>query len=190
MRRDADRILDEYLAASARAGDRLALERLALRWEKRLVRHAARLTGDVEMAREAAQEGWADIVRGLPRLMDAAQFPSWAFKIVTRRCADEIRRKQRTRRFEEAAAGEPSPAERAAVEMEAGADRAPLQRALANLPPEQLAAIALFHLEELSVAEIAVALAVPAGTVKTRLMHARQKLRAVLENPEGGKSND
>jgi RNA polymerase sigma-70 factor (ECF subfamily) len=187
MRRDAERVLDEYLAASARAGDRLALERLALRWEKKLVRHAARLTGDVELAREAAQEGWADIVKGLPRLMDAATFPAWAFRIVTRRCADSIRANRRRRRTEAAFAAEPTPEFEDAAGVEANADAAPLRRALVELPAEQRAAIALFHLEDLSVAEISAALAVPAGTVKTRLMHARRKLKAALE---GGKSDD
>jgi RNA polymerase sigma-70 factor (ECF subfamily) len=52
------------------------------------------------------------------------------------------------------------------------------------LPPGQQAAIALYHLEEMSVAQVAVALDVPAGTVKTRLMHARLKLRAALEGDE------
>ena len=56
-----------------------------------------------------------------------------------------------------------------------------LRKAIRTLPPEQQAAITLFYLEEMSVAEVAVALDVPAGTVKTRLMHARRKLRAVLE---------
>jgi RNA polymerase sigma factor (sigma-70 family) len=49
------------------------------------------------------------------------------------------------------------------------------------LPPEQRSALALFHLEEMSVAEVAVALDVPLGTVKTRLLHARRKLREALE---------
>jgi RNA polymerase sigma-70 factor (ECF subfamily) len=186
MRRDAERVLDEYLAASARAGDRAALERLALRWEKKLVRHAARLTGDIELAREAAQDGWTDIVKGLPRLIDAATFPSWAFRIVTRRCADAIRRNLRRRRTEAAFAAEPVRTFDDGSGVEASADAAPLRRALASLPAEQRAAIALFHLEDLSVAEIAAALAVPAGTVKTRLMHARKKLRAALEKPERG----
>jgi RNA polymerase sigma-70 factor (ECF subfamily) len=48
------------------------------------------------------------------------------------------------------------------------------------LPAEQRAAIALFYLEDLSVAEIAAALGVPAGTVKTRLMAARDRLRSAL----------
>ena len=46
--------------------------------------------------------------------------------------------------------------------------------------------MALFYNEELSVAEIAVAMNVPAGTVKTRLMHARAKLRAALKGEHHG----
>lgn len=185
MRRDAERVLDEFLAASARAGDRLALERLALRWEKKLVRHAYRLTGDIETARDAAQDGWADIVRGLPRLLDAAMFPSWAFRIVTRRAADAIRGNRRRRRTQTMLACEPASADNSASAIEANADAAPLRRALGGLPPDQRAAIALFYLEDLSVAEIAAALRVPPGTVKTRLMHARRKLRDALDAATG-----
>ena len=63
----------------------------------------------------------------------------------------------------------------------ASRDIAVLQSAIRMLPAEQQAAIALFYLEEMSVAEVAVALDVPAGTVKTRLMHARRKLRGAFE---------
>lgn len=186
MRRDAARVLDEYLAASARAGDRAALTRLAARWSPKLVRHAFRLTGDIEMAREASQDGWADIVSGLPRLTDAALFPAWAFRIVSRRCADAIRRAQSRRKIAAGLALEPQSQNTAHEAIEASADAAPLRRAMAALPPEQRAAIALFYLEDLSVAEIAAALSTPVGTVKTRLMHARRKLREALE---GGKED-
>ncbi len=181
MRRNAARVLDEYLAAAARAGDRRAMERLATRWSPKLFRHAYKLTGDIEMARDAAQDGWADIISGLPRLSDAALFPSWAFRIVTRRCADAIRRAQRRRRTIAAFALEPTPEGASENAVESHTDGAPLRRALASLPADQRAAIALFYGEDLSVAEIAAALAVPAGTVKTRLMHARRKLREALE---------
>jgi len=56
-----------------------------------------------------------------------------------------------------------------------------VRAALAALPRAQRATVALVYLEDLSVAEVATALNVPAGTVKTRLMHARRKLRAALE---------
>lgn len=187
MRRNAARIFDEYLAASARAGDRAAFERLAARWQPKILAHAVRLTGDTEMARDAAQDGWSDIVRGLPRLGDAALFPAWAYRIVSRRAADAIRRKARRRRLNAAYAAEPAQAHETTAQMEAGADGPALMRALAALPAEQRAAVALFYGEAFSVAETAAALQVPAGTVKTRLMHARRKLREALE---GGKSDD
>ena len=55
MTRGAARVLDEYLAASARAGDRVAFARLAVRWQPKLLAHAYRLMGDMEFARDVAQ---------------------------------------------------------------------------------------------------------------------------------------
>ena len=70
------------------------------------------------------------------------------------------------------------------VEADPDLDRQRLRIAIAGLPPDQRSAIALFYLEEMSVAEVAVALDTPAGTIKTRLMHARRKLRAALEGED------
>lgn len=180
MERRQERILDEYLAAAARTGDRRALGALAGRWEKRLVRHAFRLSGDIEDARDIAQEAWVDIARGVRRLDDCAAFPAFAFQIVTRRAADFVRRAKRARRGVAAFAAEPRPAFDGAERIEAGAASPGLVAAMAALPAEQRAAIALFYQEDMSVAEIAAALGVPAGTVKTRLMAARDKLRLAL----------
>lgn len=180
MVRTKEQLLDEYLVASARTGDRKALELLARRWQGKLVAHAWRLTGDADLAREAAQEGWIEILRGLGRLRDERAFPAWAYQIVSRRCARQIGGVRRGRALAVAAAAEPVEVSAAPEQGDAPA-RARLQAALADLPAEQRAAIGLFYLEDLSVAETAVALNVPAGTVKTRLMHARRKLRAVLE---------
>ncbi len=179
MARNEERVLDEYLAASARAGDRTALGALARRWEKRLFRHAWRLAGDIDLARDIAQDAWLDIAKGIARLGDSAAFPAWAFRIVTRRAADAIRKSKRRRAGIAAYAAEPK-AMSATDEVEAQASSASLATALAALPAEQRAAVALFYLEDLSVAEIAAALGVPAGTVKSRLMLARDKLRHAL----------
>lgn len=181
MRRDAARIFDEYLAAAARVGDRTAFSRLVARWQPKLLRHAYRLVGDNELARDIVQDAWADIVRGLPSLKDAGVFPAWAYRIITRRAADAIRRAQKQRRTNDVVAAAPAPENDTANDLDRTLDAAPLAAAIAALPPSQRSAIALHYQEELSVAEIAAALEVPAGTVKTRLMHARRKLRAVLE---------
>ncbi|MCS6626497.1 RNA polymerase sigma factor [Roseibacterium beibuensis] len=178
--RTKQQLLDEYLVASARIGDRKAFDLLARRWQGKLVAHAWRLTGDVDQAREAAQEGWIEIVRGLGRLRDERAFPAWAYQIVSRRCARRIGGRRHDRALAAAVAAEPVEAFVAPQEVDAPA-MARLRAALAGLPPDQRAAVGLFYLEDLDVAEVAVALNVPAGTVKTRLMHARRKLRAVLE---------
>lgn len=169
---------DAFLAARAQTGDRRALAALFGRWNKRLIAHAWRLTGDADTAREAAQDGWLEIVRGIGALQDARAFPAWAYRIVTRRCARNIRAAQARRAIAAEAAASIAAEDQ---DGDAAPDAAKLRAAVAALPPDQRAAVALFYFEELSVAEVAVALDVPAGTVKTRLMHARRKLREALE---------
>ena len=181
MRRDKARIFDEYLAAAARVGDRQAFNRLVKRWQPKLLRHAYRLAGDHDRARDIVQDAWADIVKGLPSLKDAGLFPAWAYRIVTRRAADSIRRLQKQRRTNDIAAAAPAPENDTEEALDRGLATAPLAAAIAALPLGQRTTIALHYQEDLSVAEIAAALEVPAGTVKTRLMHARRKLRAALE---------
>jgi RNA polymerase sigma-70 factor (ECF subfamily) len=182
MSLETDRRVDAYLVASARLGSRKAFAALALRWHKKLLVHAWRLLSDEEAAKDCVQEGWAEILRSLPRLRDDDAFPAWAYRIVSRRCARHIGRAQRRRRLESELALD-SPHEAAPDGGEA-LDHERVRTALGALPPDQQAAVALYYLEELSVAEVAVALDVPAGTVKTRLMHARRKLRSAFGGEE------
>jgi len=177
---NVSRALDEYLLAAIRTGDRAAFDALARRWQRKLLAHAYRLLGDAEAARDAVQDGWIEIARGVSRLRDDRAFPAWAFRIVSRRCARAIAAGIRGRHL--ATVSTEPQAEGASPESARDHDR--LRAAIRALPEEQRAAIALFHFEELSVAEVAVALDVPAGTVKTRLMHARRKLRAALGGDE------
>jgi RNA polymerase sigma factor (sigma-70 family) len=178
MGRNALRVLDEYLVAAARTGDRKAFAALAGRWHGKLVAHAWRLTGDPEIARDAAQGAWIEIVRGLSRLQDESAFPAWAYRIVSRRCAKQVGEAVRRRDLAADLAAQPEPE---ANDLGDPMATRRLRAAMALLPPEQRSALALFHLEEMSVAEVAVALDVPLGTVKTRLLHARRKLREALE---------
>jgi RNA polymerase sigma-70 factor (ECF subfamily) len=143
--------------------------------------------GEAEAARDVVQDAWADIVRGLVRLDDAALFPAWAYRIVSRRAADAIRERSRRRKVGTEYAAQASRSDEMAARIEAAASSASLARAIADLPPDQRATVALFYLDELSVAEIAAATGVPAGTVKTRLMHARAKLRAALKGEDDGR---
>jgi RNA polymerase sigma-70 factor (ECF subfamily) len=170
-----EKALDGFLVASARVGDRRAFELLAERWDPKLRAHAWRLLGDREQASEAVQDSWAEIIRGLKRLRDDAAFPAWAYRIVSRRCAKLIAKGKQRREIADCLAAESTAGEAELPDFER------LRAAVRGLPPEQRAAVALFYFEDLSIAETAIALDVPAGTVKTRLMHARRKLRTALE---------
>lgn len=170
--------LDEYLIASARLGDNKALSALVARWNGKLLAHAWRLLGDSDAARDAVQDAWAEIVRNIGSLKDTRAFPAWAYRIVSRRCARLIDATVKRRQFDRAALDQPAVPEDAGPKQ---ADIDTLRAAIRTLPGDQRAALALFYFEDMSVAEVAVALDVPAGTVKTRLMHARKKLRVLLD---------
>jgi len=173
-----DRIVEEYLVISAQTGNRDALARLVKLRGPRLLAHATRLMGNREEARDVLQDAWIDIMRGLPKLADPRAFPAWATRILTRRCAKTIHRNVRTRELKREFS---ATAERMSyLENEKFADADAVRKALAHLPVSQKAAIALFYLEEMSVAEVSIALDIPIGTVKTRLMHAREKLKTTL----------
>ena len=122
---------------------------------------------------------------GAPTMaMDA--FSAWAFRIITRRCAAHIAGFRRSRAVLHVV-GDDSVPERAAMPGMEAADTS-LREALARLPAAHRAAIGLFYLEEMSVAEVAVALDTPVGTVKSRLLNARKKLRAALEGEDHGQA--
>ena len=181
MRDDRTRLraLESYLVAQAKAGDRAAADRLIRLRGPRLYAHAARLLGDAEAAQDMVQEAWVEILRGLPALREAAAFPAWATRIVTRRVAREIGGRQRRREIAREVTTLAEPA--TASDGPAQADAAAVRAAIAGLPPAQRATVALFYLDGMTVAEVALATDVPAGTVKTRLMHAREKLRAAMK---------
>lgn len=179
------RLLDEYLVVAARAGDQRAFADLVRRWHRRFSAHAWRLLGDDEAASDVVQSGWLEIARGLSRLQDERAFPAWAYRIISRRCAQHIAGLRGRRELARAVLAEPA-ADAVQPDLEMRGEVQRLHAAIRSLPAPQRAAVALFHFEDLSIPEIAVALDVPAGTIKTRLMHARRRLRAVLEGENHG----
>ena len=144
----------------------------------RLFAHARRLSDDSETARDLVQEAWVAITRSLPALRDDRAFLPWARAIVTHTAAREVARRVRARE---------TAAELTRAAEEPGADPPDLRAAIAELPAGQRAVLALFYLEGLSVAEVATALAIPPGTVKTRLMHARTRLRVLMTGDDHGR---
>ena len=176
--RTREQVIDEMLVLAAQGRHVEAFEHLAKRWHPRLLRHAYRLTGDSEGARDAVQEAWVAIARGLHRLEDPARFGGWALRITQRRCVDWIARRRRTR-SRTAHLEAASTAEVARTVEDDAVTRA--RDALRHLDPQRRALMSMFYVEGLSVVEIAHVLEIPIGTVKSRLYAARERLRAILE---------
>ena len=182
MRNQRERSFEEYLVAAARRGDRMEAERLVALRGPKLLSHATRLLGNREEARDIVQEAWVEIFRSLGKLRDERAFPAWAHRIVTRRVAkfiDGARRRRQLAGEVAQTARQPNTAQNEAERL--SPDAQAVRRAIQDLPPEQRATISLFYLEDMSVAEVAVALDAPPGTIKTRLMHARAKLAKALK---------
>lgn len=177
-------IHDELLLLRCRRGDAGAFAQLVDRWNARLFRHARRLTGEQESAWDVVQETWLAIIKGLSGLDDVRAFATWAFRIVHHKCADRSRKEKRRRRLGKELADRPRDCTGARATAQARTGL--LEEGIDALPPEQRSAVSLYYLEGLSVGEIAKIESVPEGTVKSRLYHARQSLRAYLEEREDG----
>ncbi len=170
---------DELIVVRCQLGERAAFDLLIRRWSPLLYGHARRLAGDDELARDLAQDIWLRVLRGIASLRDAAQFRAWLFGIAHRAFADRLRVRY---------------AEPAAVTLEHEAIAAApfddemlvevLLRHLGRLPPPERELLTLFHLQELSLEEVAAVLDIPVGTVKSRLFRARAALRALMRPEE------
>jgi RNA polymerase sigma-70 factor, ECF subfamily len=177
-----DRLNDELLVLRCQEGDAEAFEALVGRWQRRLWRHAWRLTGNESAAWDVLQEAWIGISRGINRLADAAAFPAWAYQIVSNKCRDwgrcEQRRREATEMYSEWM--QSTDQEVAAIQQQHNS----LKEALEQLSGPDRAVLSLRYEEQFDTAEIACILGVPEGTVKSRLFYARQRLRKYLEDDD------
>ncbi len=178
MKRNPSHLVDELLVLRCQDGDVKALDLLVDHCQKLFWSHALHLTQDKDAAWEVTQEAWLAIIRSIARLEDPALFRPWAYKIITFKAADWIKRRRTDRDAIKASLDADPPAQPAADNIDA-AD------ILLNLPEKHRSILTLRYLEEMDVDEIKSALNIPAGTVKSRLFHARNALRNRLNKGEG-----
>jgi RNA polymerase sigma-70 factor, ECF subfamily len=153
-----------------------------------------KLCGNGPDAEDATQEALIAVVRGLPRFDGRSAFSTWVHRVTTNACLDELRRKGRrpqvARRLDAAPdTGEGGPRGHDPADPEPGVDdrlpdRMAIDDALAALPEEFRVAVVLRDHLGLDYTEIAEALDVPPGTVRSRIARGRARLAALL-TPEG-----
>ena len=175
----------DELARRAGGGAEDAFAELVRLHEKKVYHLALRICGNQEDAADAAQEAFLSAWRGLPNFRGEAGFSTWLYRLTSNAAIDCLRRSRRRR--EEASLDDEglglSAVDRA-PSPQARAEGAELRRAvlegLGQLSEDHRQALALRELQELSYEEIAGALGVDIGTVKSRISRARSALRKIL----------
>ena len=180
---------DAALVRLAREGDQRAFTELVRRHRPMLVALCRRLLGDPGLAEDAAQEAVLLALAGLDRLERPERFGAWLGGIGLNVCR-RWRRDQAREEWSLAALtggrAEPDPAPGSPAEAAEQAEAARrVRRAVGRLPAGQRAAVVLFYLVGMAHREVAAALGIGVGAVKTRLHKGRAALRAELAAEEG-----
>lgn len=202
---DAD---DATLLEAARSGDRDALDRLLRQHYDRVHAVCRRIAGTTRDADDAAQEAMIRIVRGLPNFDGRSALSTWVYRIATNAALDELRRRDRRPPLRDTRHDDDHPVGRGAGRgvdddqadptahrrVESVVDAIALDDALAALPDDYRVAVVLRDVADLDYDEIAAALGVPIGTVKSRIARGRGRLVEEItgnrepshERPTGG----
>lgn len=176
------RSTDATLVDRARSGDTRAFETLVAPRLPAAFRLASAILGSEADAADATQNSLLAAWRELPRLRGTDQFDAWLHRILVDECRMQVRR-GRVRETPMAPDSETSA--QAAAHTSATLLRVEvvdlLDEAFEQLDPDDRAMVAMHHLEDRPLAEIAASLHMPVGTVKWRLYEARQALLLALE---------
>ena len=178
---------EKELVRAAQRGDDSAFEELVRTYEKRVYHLALRMCGNVDDAYEVAQEAFLSAWKGMRFFRGDSSFSTWLYRLTSNAAIDFLRRQRRQGgsdgvslddedTFLEVADPAPSPHQQAErLEL-----RDALARGLGALSPEHRQVLLLRELQDLTYEEIAAALELDLGTVKSRIARAREKLRKYL----------
>lgn len=175
---------DDSVVDNARTGLPGAFEALVRQYHAAIYRQILLVVnGDRAAADDVAQETWWRIARGVKRFEGRSGFYAWASRIAHNEAKRWLGRNARKLRLvpEQAPEQEDHPAEQSEVSEQ-------VRRVLAMLPEKFAAPLRLELWEDMPLAEIARALGVPEGTVKSRLFRAREKFRELWQQLTGEKS--
>lgn len=182
---------EDRLVSRAAGGDADAFEQLMRFHEKNVYNLALRMTGNAEDAFDMSQETFLKAWNALPDFRGGSKFSVWLYRLTTNVCIDHIRTRQRrpvvSLQVEDDEGGETQleiPDERFAPDklLEKKELHAAVRRGMAALPEEYRRVLVLREVSGCSYEEIASALELDLGTVKSRIFRARKKLCEFLLN--------
>ncbi len=173
---------DRALMARVQEGDEVAFGTLMERWERPVKSVIGRIVLNTIEAEELAQETFVRVWQQREKFHDGAEVRPWVFSIAVNLARNRLRWWRRRPEVELQEWSEAGEGERGRFgDLESKERREAVRDAIAALPVELREAIVLFEFEELSQAEIAVAVGVSVKAVEARVARAREKLRGALK---------
>ena len=176
------------LIASAKHGDHASFETLVDRFMGRAMAVAMQYVGNRDDALDLAQEAFYRVYKNLDSFREGERFAPWFFRILRNACLNFLEKKRRGRSFSIHASDEdgndyplPDGALSPLGMVESNEAQKQLRAGIEKLSLKHREIIWLRHFEELDYASIAETLEIPIGTVMSRLFHARQKLKDIME---------
>lgn len=186
---------DHELVDRVLAGDREAFSHLLRRHQRAIFNFMYRMSGERGTAEDLVQEIFLKAYIALPHFRKEAAFSTWLFRIAHNHCLNALKERRREVPLDAHTKGPSNPHRFAEVQdpalsvterLEQRELQAVIQEKLEELSPDHRAVIVLRDIQGLSYDEIASALAIEGGTVRSRLHRARaelkERLRSYLES--------
>lgn len=174
MNRKTHYIVSEYLLINSQMGDEAALQQLVRHWYPDLVNYATRLLTNEHQAKDAVQLALLAMLKDLPKIEDPAAFPKWIYRTLQNKCVDTIRQNQRHAKLQAAVDHQHL------VDSDSATDEITQTNGLdilKKLDQHAYQLVYLHYIAEMSLADISDILAIPVGTIKSRLFNIRKQLR-------------
>jgi RNA polymerase sigma-70 factor (ECF subfamily) len=161
------------------AGDEQAFAALFEQFGEKTLRYLRGLVGDD--ADDVQQDVWLAVFKGIASLGNPAAFRTWLFQTTRHRALDVLRsRRRELERFDDLAVDDLGTIDDPDEALAFDVSEATLAAALVAIPPPQREVLLLRYRDDLTYEEIAVVVGCPIGTVRTRLHHAKRRLRELL----------
>lgn len=179
-----DLVNERALVERCRSGDERAFQELVDEYKDLVFALIARTVQDRSRAEDVAQDVFLRVHRGLPYFRGEARLSTWIYRIVANVCVQAPGHGAPTVSLDAMNADAdrpriaPGAADRQFGDLEL---RDRLEKAIARLPPQYRLVIAAHYLRGVRYEDLADALELPIGTVKTQLHRAKQQLRRLLE---------
>jgi RNA polymerase sigma-70 factor, ECF subfamily len=170
------------------AGETNAFAAVVAAYQAQVLALCLRMTGNRDDAADVAQQAFVKAYRNLSQYDSDQPFRPWLYRIATNECIALLRRRnqQATPTDDEFLAQVSDPAEGAPALVDLAENREQVRQAVAQLPLQYRQVVVAYYFQELSYQDIARQAGLPIGTVGTLLHRAKQQLRRLLAEREGG----